>query len=114
MSEMMNFPETWEEYKKLFENKRKYKQRATGASDLINRQDAIDAFDICDLTPDGGVDINDALEILKNLPSAEPEIIRCKDCKYNASSHKCLNPDGFFLIPKDDDFCSYAERGKNE
>lgn len=42
-------------------------------------------------------------------------VVRCKDCKYNATTHKCLNPDSFFLIPKDDDFCSYGERkGKYE
>jgi len=45
------------------------------------------------------------------FPEADvQEIIRCKDCKYNASSNKCINPDSFFLIPKDDDYCSYAER----
>ena len=49
--------------------------------------------------------------VLTNLlPSTEPEIIRCKDCKYNTSSRKCINPDSFFLIPKDDDFCSLAKR----
>ena len=37
-------------------------------------------------------------------------VVRCKDCKYNATTHKCLNPDSFFLIPKDDDFCSYGEK----
>lgn len=42
--------------------------------------------------------------------SAQPEIIRCKDCKYNTGDHKCLNPDSFFVVPADDDFCSYAER----
>lgn len=40
----------------------------------------------------------------------KPEIIRCKDCKYNTGDHKCLNPDSFFVVPADDDFCSYAER----
>lgn len=37
-------------------------------------------------------------------------LIRCKDCKYNASSHKCLQPDSFFLVPADDFYCGYAER----
>ena len=42
-------------------------------------------------------------------------VVRCKDCKYNRGSKKCLNPDSFFAVPKDDDFCSYGERkGKNE
>ena len=48
------------------------------------------------------------------LPSAQTEIIRCKDCKYNATSKKCLNPDSFFLVPTDDDFCSLAERREVE
>lgn len=37
-------------------------------------------------------------------------VVRCKNCKYNTTTHKCLNPDSFFLIPKDDDFCSYGKR----
>lgn len=38
------------------------------------------------------------------------EVVRCKDCKYNIGTKKCLNPDSFFAMPKDDDFCSYGER----
>lgn len=37
-------------------------------------------------------------------------VVRCKDCKYNRGSGKCLNPDSFFAVPKDNDFCSYGER----
>ena len=52
--------------------------------------------------------------IASDLEDIEPadvvQVVRCKDCKYNATTHKCLNPDSFFLIPKDDDFCSYGER----
>ena len=43
-------------------------------------------------------------------PADVVKVVRCKDCKYNATTHKCLNPDSFFLIPKDDDFCSYGEK----
>ena len=46
----------------------------------------------------------------KTMGEAETEIIRCKDCKYNTTSKKCLHPDSIILIPADDDFCSYAER----
>lgn len=43
--------------------------------------------------------------------NAFPEVVvRCKDCKYNIGAKKCLNPDSFFAVPKDDDFCSYGER----
>ena len=45
----------------------------------------------------------------------KPEIIRCKDCKYNVSrNHKCLQPDSFFLVTEDDFYCGYAERRYNE
>lgn len=49
-------------------------------------------------------------QMLVRLPPADVvPVVRCKDCKYNATTHKCLNPDSFFLIPKDDDFCSYGK-----
>ena len=48
--------------------------------------------------------------LIEQLPSAQPEIIRCKDCKYNTYSKKCLQPDSFFLVPADDFYCGYAER----
>ena len=46
-----------------------------------------------------------------DAPAADvAPVVRCKDCKYNRGSKKCLNPDSFFAVPKDDDFCSYGER----
>lgn len=52
---------------------------------------------------------DDALEMaVKALE--QPEIIRCKDCKYNVSSHKCLHPESFFLVPDDYFYCGYAKR----
>lgn len=49
--------------------------------------------------------------VVEQIPPADVvPVVRCKDCKYNATTHKCLNPDSFFLIPKDDDFCSFGER----
>ena len=44
--------------------------------DLIDRQAAIDA-----LKPCAGVG-NRALDKLRALPSVEPEIVRCKDCRH--------------------------------
>ena len=41
--------------------------------DLISRQAAITEFNCCELTPDGGIDANDAIDILERLPSAQPE-----------------------------------------
>ena len=75
---------------------------------MISRAAAIDAIEITPFDDYG--DYMRARELIEALPSAQPEIIRCKDCKYNATSKKCLNPDSFFLIPADDDFCSLAER----
>lgn len=54
------------------------------------------------------------LEGLNNMPSAEPEIVRCKDC--NNSEHwyrdrrRCFlwSEDGVSVF--DDGFCNYAER----
>ena len=84
-------------------------------SDLISKQAAIDALRNylvgknfpCDGTLTCRLIEN---EVINKLPSEQTEIIRCKDCKYNATSKKCLNPNSFFLVPADDDFCSYAER----
>ena len=87
-------------------------------SDLISRQAAIAEFNCCELTPDGGIDANDAIDILERLPSAQPEIIRCKDCRYYQD-----NNDGYPHInckwdanetPDADDFCSGAERRTDE
>lgn len=54
---------------------------------------------------------NDLAEDFYSIPAADvAPVVRCKDCKYNRGSKKCLNPDSFFAVPKDDDFCSYGER----
>ena len=56
------------------------------------------------------------MEKLSELPSAQPEIVRCKDCEYfsepNSFSGKCtLRGDYIFT----NDFCSYAvERRTDE
>lgn len=54
---------------------------------------------------------DEIVDALENIPAADvAPVVRCKDCKYNRGSKKCLNPDSFFAVPKDDDFCSYGER----
>ena len=54
---------------------------------------------------------NYAISCIENAPTADVvPVVRCKDCKYNRGDKKCLNPDSFFSIPADDDFCSYGER----
>lgn len=51
---------------------------------------------------------------IKQLPSAQPEIIRCKDCKHHSHDAGygydwCNRTSGVFRV-KPEDFCSYAER----
>lgn len=64
-------------------------------------------------------------EVINNLPPAEPEIIRCKDCKYSYmhypwgedffGSMRCMLLRSEFSVNSDlsvqeDDYCSRAER----
>ena len=59
--------------------------------DLISRQDAIDALgekplvwdDLSDFDLGKAAQWSDDVDAIKALPSAQPEIIRCKDCKYS-------------------------------
>lgn len=90
-------------------------------NEYIRREDAINIAESYEVKRDGFY-LNDyeygrtqvASSIASDLEDIEPAdvapVVRCKDCKYNATTHKCLNPDSFFLIPKDDDFCSFGER----
>ena len=45
--------------------------------DLISRQDAIDALSQYPFEK-----VVNCVSIIEELPSAQPEIVRCKDCKY--------------------------------
>ena len=42
-------------------------------NDLISRQAAIAEFNCCELTPDGGIDANYAIDFLEQLPSVQPQ-----------------------------------------
>lgn len=54
---------------------------------------------------------NGLVRLIERAPTVDAvPVVRCKDCKYNIGTKKCLNPDSFFAVPKDDDFCSYGER----
>lgn len=92
-------------------------------SDLIDRQAAIDALDkLCqehryripgkrETYSQYNEAWQDALDraegAIGDLPSAQPEIIRCKDCKWKQGS-ECVR---FAEVrPFPDDFCSRAER----
>lgn len=84
--------------------------------DLISRQAAIDAivqylgrinrdFDNWKCT---------ARIILDHVPSAQPEIIRCKACKWFGKAGCAIEIVDDSDKPTDDDFCSFAERRTDE
>lgn len=90
-------------------------------SDTISRQAAIDALEKEKPTPfvneDGSIDpfgagqqnqwYRDGIAIM-NLPSAQPEIIRCKDCMYWVSHDKrCVYLNHGFAPNM---WCCHAER----
>ena len=95
--------------------------------DLISRQAAIDYFVTnVGFHDEDGYPIEDECELREiwtgyfdGIPSAQPEIIRCKDCKYWVPGYITDNDD--FIPPKcgkwqqmvghsSDDYCSLAER----
>ena len=56
------------------------------------------------------------IEHLEQMPSAQPQIIRCKDCKHHGYDRRDLpycNINDYGYGWKDEDFCSYAERKKD-
>ena len=98
-------------------------------SDTISRQEATDAlrkmqtykmFEGDDVLL---IDQAGAMTELMLLPPAQPEIIRCKDCKYWVPGYITDNDD--FIPPKcgewqqmvghsSDDYCSLAKRREDE
>lgn len=93
------------------------------SADCISRQAAIDAFDLPIYNIKGRENAERVVEYLKaviqrikDLPSAQPEIIQCKDCKHwthikRTKRYWCRTDDGLYdLNPSPDDFCSRAER----
>ena len=92
--------------------------------DLIDRQAAIDALleevrlvDGYYVENDEVIDKDDAVEAMRLLPSAQPEIIRCKDCKWwsNDDYRECSSPnyDDGYVTPAGF-YCGYAERKDDE
>ena len=93
--------------------------------DLISRKEAIDALWKPTINPDA--EIFHALRaaqqsLIEQLPSAEPEIIYCAECKYytkeigwNGSKHMvCSDAGRYQSLVSADDFCSRAERRTDE
>ena len=103
-------------------------------SDLISRQAAITAIQNAYCDTEGGEDkcavwknvgLTNALHIVQDLPSAQPEIIRCKDCKWYTVNE--LKKDGtddrrykpsyclLYSMRRDEDwFCADGERREDD
>ena len=80
--------------------------------DTISRQAAIDALvKRTHLTWEYLKTIYPMLDVLEKLPAAEPEIIRCKDCKHRDTENGLCEGRGWpmQLVP-DDGFCDKGER----
>ena len=82
---------------------------------LIYLEDALDA--LAEQLYHNEDDYRTAVKAIGGLPSAQPEIIRCKDCKHSEhwyrDKRRCFlwAEDGIGVF--DDGFCSYAERKEN-
>ena len=86
--------------------------------DLISRQAAIEKAEMLFKTLSKetvdmmGIGFNhavaDAIAILKNLPSADPQIVSCRDCQnWDGDGHWCGYFDSF---TRSEDFCSKSVR----
>ena len=88
---------------------------------LISQKAAIDAvMDEFRRLPTSAIRAKTRIEA---LPSAQPEIIHCRDCKhwreggvysYCQKLFNCGVMDVYDYMRAEDDFCSLAERGTND
>ena len=98
-------------------------------SDLIDRQAAIDAVNRLSLGETDAVRLSMRIaDYLNRMPSAQPEITRCKDCKHQEKHfhtdgrrkgggyyiYGCELAEEYSHVCLDDDFCSRAERRTDE
>ena len=74
-------------------------------NDLINRQAAIDALAEEAEREPWNYSPHDAIATIKALPSAQPEIIRCRDC---------IKADLCAWRREGAEYCSYAERREDD
>lgn len=52
----------------------------------------------------------DVEHFIKDAPAVDAvPVVRCRECRFNTTEKKCLNPDSIIKIPGDNDFCSYGE-----
>ena len=81
------------------------------SSDTSSRQAAIDALDkrFDNIPMEQTTEILQLRRDLRQLPSAQPEIIRCRECKFaSGDSRICMKFDHSPIGELD--FCSFAER----
>ncbi len=94
---------------------------AASCGDTISRQEAIDALEkaMCEdgfRSATGLIHKTTAYDIIRHLPAAQSEIIRCKDCKYAEIADPEDNQDGYTCqfhrgsIWFSGSYCSWAER----
>ena len=92
-------------------------------NDAISRQQAIDALgELATFTEDWSCHTwmytDDVYNAIKQLPTIQPEIVRCKDCQYwNKGSCECrehaVNCQDYYVGDIETEaeyFCGYAER----
>ena len=77
-------------------------------NDLISRQAAIDATWFEPSYTDPLNVLTEVRDRLKALPSAQPEIIRCRDCKYFAGEGMYCGQN--ICVQFDHFYCYYGER----
>ena len=80
-------------------------------SDLIGRRQALDALDEIEAEVADGYGYQYAKwrEYFVEMPSAQPDIIRCRNCKFaSGDSRICMKFDHSPIGELD--FCSFAER----
>lgn len=83
--------------------------------EVISKRMAIETFKDC---AENGVGIDGIVDALESLLPAQPEIIRCKDCKYGILDYDF--PHERYCDFKgndwnnDDHFCGHAKRRQND
>lgn len=81
---------------------------------LIDADELLEWSEIIPLTDDGGIDINDFEEKLKTMPTVDAvPVIRCKECKWFGKIGCAVNIVDESDKPKENDYCSWAERKAN-
>lgn len=98
-------------------------QKGERMNDLISRQAAIDAIEptLKSILQGNSFKAINVIDKIRDLPSVQTEIIRCKDCKhYQFADNRAFGMPvkmckwfGFEDVD-DDDFCSRAERRTDE